>query len=443
MADVGERRTINGQLAEWDGQGWLPVTGPSDAPKRTWTDTAVDALPMAGGALGGLVGGIGGTVGGFGVGGVPGAMGGAALGGAAGEAGRQLVNRARGQAAPPTMGAAALDIGKEGAIQGAMEGAGQAVMPIVGSVARQAYRGYLKPSLARVNLPKAAQIVKDAIAESIPVTQGGLQRADALIDELHGKVNALLSQATGKTVDLVDMARQVRTWATRMYDRPGRDPRDLKAALAVADRIDQTTSVAPGRAALGDQMASFIDDVPPSPPSAAYGKQPSVRRPTEPTSVDMLTANQVKRDMQRAAGDKFGVPTGSAETATEKRASATLRRGIEAQVPEVGPLNARQSRLIDVAKAIARATGRESNKSPLIGVNTLVAGTVGGAEYGRTGDPVSAAAKALALRIGLAPAVATRAAIVAAKLAEKIPGTAVADVARVAVQVVSESQEEP
>lgn len=157
----------------------------------------------------------------------------------------------------------------------------------------------------------------------------------------------------------------------------------------------------------------------------------------------MPVANQVKRDIQRSAADKFGIPTGSAETATEKAASGIMRRGIEAQVPAVGPLNARQSRLIDVAKAIARATGREENKSPLIGVNTMISGAIGGEEYARTKDPAGAAAKALAVRMALTPAVATRAAIVAAKMAEKIPGTAVADIARVAVQVVSESQQKP
>lgn len=396
-----------------------PIAEPAPAgPPRTWTDTAVDALPMVGGAVGGTVGGIGGTVAGFGVGGVPGAIGGAALGGGAGEAARQLMNRVRGQAAPPTMGAAAADIGKEGALQGVMEGAGQAVMPVVGKVAESVYRGYLKPSLSRVNLPKATQIVKDAIQEAIPVTKGGLQRADELIGELNGKVNDILSQATGRTVDLGDMANQVRAWATRTFDRPGRDPRDLKAAMDVADRIDQHPSVNP--TSLGNQMA---------------GKTTA--------SVDMVTANQVKQDLQRSAADKFGVPTGSAETATEKAASGIMRRGIEAQVPEVGPLNARQSRLLDVARSVARATGREENKSPLIGVNTMISGAIGGEEYARTKNPAAAAAKALAVRLALTPAVATRAAIVASRLAEKIPGTAVADLARVAVQVASEAEQEP
>lgn len=417
MADVGERRTINGQLAEWDGQGWVAVTGEKKASARTWTDTAVDALPMAGGALGGIVGGIGGTVAGLGVGGVPGAIGGATLGGAFGEAGKQLVNRARGQAAPPTMTDAALDIGKEGAIQGAMEGAGQAAMPVVKAGAEAVYRGYLKPSLSRVNLPKATQIVKAAIAEGLPVTAGGVQQANAIIGQLKGKVDTLLSQATGKTVDLSQIANDVRAWATRMYDRPGRDPRDLKAALAVADRIDAHPSVNPS--SMGNQMA---------------GKTAA--------TADMTTANQVKRDLQGSARDKFGVPGGTAETAAEKYGSATARKAIEAQVPDVGPLNAREGRLLDVARSINQAVGRESNRNQFFGMPSLLAGAAGSGEYARSGDPTSAAVAALAARFALHPAVATRAAILASQMADRIPGAAVSDVARVAIQAVLETQHE-
>jgi hypothetical protein len=96
-------------------------------PEKSWADTAIDALPTVGGMAGGLIGGIGGTVGGMGVGGVPGAIGGATLGGAAGEAARQLVGRMVGRESPATPTAAALGIGKEGAIQGVTEAAGGAL----------------------------------------------------------------------------------------------------------------------------------------------------------------------------------------------------------------------------------------------------------------------------------------------------------------------------
>lgn len=410
-------------------------------PERTWTDTAVDALPMLGGAAGGLVGGIGGTVGGFGVGGVPGAMGGAALGGGAGEAARQLVNRARGKAAPPTMGAAATDIGLEGGIQGALEGAGAVVMPVLKLGAQAVYRGYLKPSLARVNLPKAAQIVKNAIREALPVTEAGVQQAQSLITQLNAKVNDILGEVEGRTVDLKDVANRVRAWARRAYDRPGRDPNDLKAALAVADRIDQHPSL-PRVAGptTTETVESAILDASGQPMTKVVEK---AGPKTVDSRVTLPQANQVKQDIQSAVGDKFGLPGGAATTRTEKTASNVLRRTIERQVPEVGPLNARESRLIDVAAAIERATGREANKSPLIGVNTLASAAYGSEEYARTGNPAEAAAKALALRMMLTPAVATRAALVASRMADKMPGTAAADIARVAVQVVSEAQQEP
>jgi len=121
-----------------------------------------------------------------------------------------------------------------------------------------------------------------------------------------------------------------------------------------------------------------------------------------------------------------------------------VRLDIEAAAPAVGPLNAREGRLIDAAKAIDRAVGRESNKSPLIGVNTLLAGALGGEEYRRTGNPYEAAAKALAVRMALTPAVASRAAIVASRLGNMAGASqGVAAIARAAVMAVSAPESQP
>jgi hypothetical protein len=377
----------------------LFAANPVPEARRTWTDTAVDALPMAGG----MVGGVAGTV----AGGPLGAVGGATLGGGAGEAAKQLVNRVRGAQAPQTSGDAALAIAGQGAVNGALEGVGQAAMPVLEKAGAAVYRGYLKPSLSRVNLPKAAQIVKTAIEENLPVTAAGLSRARELIGELNGKVNAILDNAAGKTISLTDIANDVRAWAKRMYDRPGRDPRDYEAVLKVADRIDPV----PVRA--GD------------------------------LSVDLATGNTVKKDLQASAADKFGLPNTSAEVAGEKYASAATRKAIEAEAPAVGPLNMRESQLIDVARSLARATGRDANTQRLYGVRALVGGMVGGGEYARTRDPYSSAAIGLASSMALDPAVATRAAILAVKLGQHVPGTAVADVARAAVQAALEMQQQP
>lgn len=380
-------------------------------PERTWTDTAVDALPMIGGTIGGIVGGIGGTVGGVGVGGVPGAIGGATLGGGAGEAAKQLVNRARGKEAPATMGEAAKDIAIAGGVNGALEGVGATVGPAITNTAKAVYRGFLKPSLSARLGPKAGQIVETAIKESLPVTEAGAAQADQLIKELNAEVEATLANTSGQ-IDLGAVANRLRQWAQSQYNRPGRAASDLEAAMEVANRLDNHPS-----------MATQIPRAP-------------------QTTVGAATANQVKRDVQAGAATAYGVKSG-AEKSAEKQGARMLRQEIEAVAPEVGPLNARESELIDAARAIHHAVRRESNRNALFGVPTVLAGMAGGGEYARTGDPFQATAMALALRTGMHPAVATRAAILAAKLGAKIPGQAPAAVARAAVQAISESQDQP
>lgn len=137
--DAGLSQTQRRVLSS-DPNAGMSVQAPDEEPERTWGDTIADALPWAGGAVGGTVGAIGGTVLGMGVGGVPGAMGGAALGGGAGEAARQTFNRFRGVAAPSTAREAATDIGTTAAIEGALAGAGGMVgkygVPIIKGVVK-------------------------------------------------------------------------------------------------------------------------------------------------------------------------------------------------------------------------------------------------------------------------------------------------------------------
>lgn len=383
------------------------VSAPSKP--RTWTDTAVDALPAAGGTVGGVVGGLGGTVGGFGVGGVPGAIGGATVGGMFGESAKQLINRFRGADAPATMGQAAGDIALQGGVQGALEGAGQAVTAGLVKGGQAVYRGYLKPSLSAKNLTKADQIVRTAIEEALPVTEGGKQQAGRLISELNAQVDRILAASPGE-VDLHTAADRLRSWAQRVYNKPGRAPEDFAAAMKVADRIDNHPSWQP---------------TPPSAPNDV---------------VPVASANVVKRNLQEGASAAYGVKSGAEKTA-EKAGATITRRAIERVAPEVGPLNARESQLIDVARALERATGRDANTQKLYGARAMVGGLVGGEEYHRTGDPFSATAKAAAMAAGMHPAVATRVAILAAKLGAQMPGQVPAAVARAALQAVSESEQ--
>jgi hypothetical protein len=367
--------------------------------QRTWTDTAVDALPMATGAVGGLIGAT--------AGGVPGVAG-AGFGGMVGEALRQAINDLRGADPNLITGSPLGDLALQTGGQAALEGGGQLLMKGVQSGAKAVYRGYLKPSLARANVAKASEIVDTAFREGLPVTEGATAEAGRRIGELKARVDTELAQHAG-TVNLTDIANKLRSWAHGMFNRSGVAPDELKAALAVADRIDNHPSL----------------------PVNPFN-------PSQPATATMTAANDTKRALQQGT---YGVK-GGAQRETEKYGARLTREEIERQAPDVGPLNMRESKLIDLARSLRQATAREANRNALFGVPSVMAGLVGATEQARTGDPASATAKALALRMALSPAVATRVAILAGRMAAKTPGAAVSDIARAAVQAVLEAQQE-
>jgi hypothetical protein len=361
-----------------------------------------ESLPMAGATVGGILGAPGIVTG----------AGGAALGGAAGEAGRQLLNRALGREAPGTMTEAATGIGTQGAIQGGLEAVGGGLTKGVSAAGQQLYRGYLKPALNQVDLPKAREIVATAIREALPISKGGEQRARNLIRDLNRQVNSLLQGASGGRIDLRQIANQVRAFANAKYNRPGVPGNDLEAALRVADEIDAHPSLqTPG----GGRIVA----------------------------VNPADANKVKQGLDTAVGDRaFGVERGAATEARKQGRHAT-RLAIEQQVPEVGPLNARESQIIDALEAVQHATGREENRNALFGVPSMLSG-MAGAGYGASQhDPIGGALLALTTRGLLAPAVASRIAILATRFG-KVPGTAPATAMRMAIKVaLSEEQGQP
>lgn len=413
------------KAALWDLKaGGSPAPAPAPAAEpRGIVDRAASTLPMVGGMIGGFAGGA------------PGA----ALGGAAGQGFKQAIQSAgeipgavadvarnmitqpgatlRGFTEGATQGAKGAAV--EGGIQGAMEAAGGMAMRGLSNAGRAVYRGYLKPSLAGHSINDAQRIVDTALREGLPISQFGKEKAETLIGQLKGQVDNLLSarqpasqQAHGD-IDLHDIANKVRQFARDKYYKPGRQVADYEAALRVADNIDAHPSLN-------------------LPPGSAPGPQPR----------DLTAANVVKRDLQQSAGDRaFGLER-SAGTEAEKHGAYQLRQAIEQRVPEVGRLNARESQLIDAAKAIHRAIEREANQNMLVGVKSLVSGGVaGGTTYGATGDPWMAAGSALAMRAALAPEVATRVAIAASRLGRATPQMAPAAAARVALAALAASEE--
>jgi hypothetical protein len=234
--------TPGGEFANVKAGGSSGLTAPAEPAGRTWTDTAVDLLPAAGGLVGGVVGGLGGTVLGMGVGGVPGSVGGAALGGAGGEAAKQLINRARGDQAPATATQAAADIGIQGGIQGAGELVGLGAAKVASKAAPWLMNRALNltDKLSR----EFPNLSKTMIEKSLTVTNGGLEKARGLLRAAKGEANAALqtAHAAGATVP-IDAATSglKRTLSTVMNGD------DIEGGLATLAAVER--KIGAGRAA--------------------------------------------------------------------------------------------------------------------------------------------------------------------------------------------------
>ena len=395
------------------------------AAERTWVQTAMDALPMLGGAVGGSAGGV------------PGAF----LGGMAGSGYQQLLQS--GAELPGAVrdilgtigphpgavmegfrrgGAQGLGQSAEaGALQGLLDVGGNLVMGGLGRGARAAYGRLLKGPLRKVSADKARTAVDAALRAGIPIpdTKG---KAQIVLRDLNDQATTILENSRGQTVDLHSVADRLRAWASKKYNIPGQAPENYELALSVADRIDRHPSLG----------------IPDYGPAMARVSQPgSVVREAvnRPLPVDLPTANRTKIALsQSVKPNEWGIRSGP-EATTAKVGQSMLRQEIMAAAPDVGPILAREGPLIEAARAIQKA--RTPNWSPTI----LSVG--GGAGYGLyRRNPAAGITLGLALRVGMLPSVASRAAIVASRLADAMPGAALADVARVAIVTTQEAMKQ-
>jgi hypothetical protein len=157
---------------------------------RTWTDTAIDTLPMVGGTVGGLLGAPAGPLT---------AVGGAALGGAAGEGLRHAIQSTRGKEQPwATPGEAVTDLGVAGAEQGAFEGAGRVAGTVFKKLAPKVMdAGLWRSGAQRLDFPNTPQRLVDEgivprgtnVQKALTATEGDLQKATAAYDAAHPPVH--------------------------------------------------------------------------------------------------------------------------------------------------------------------------------------------------------------------------------------------------------------
>jgi hypothetical protein len=325
---------------------------------RTWTDTAVDALPTAGGILGAIVGGIGTSP--TGPGAIAGATGGGMIGSGIGETARQAINSYRGKNDNDVYDAAH-QVGKTMLIDGAMGYVGgQVANKVVLPAARAATKWAFKPTPEAVRVVPGTGIVDDILENQIPLSQAGADQARTLTTQ----------------------ARQIADDALASYDRAGGQTIPLTQILQSTVQHpggvgESATQVAMRNVGNTQRM---LDEV---------GRVWGDAFASHPQQLTATAANSLKRQAQKNAGDVFYGEVGN--PAFSKHIQADIATGgkaaLEDAVPGLRAMNAETQRRATTSGVVqnalrsnAAATSGDSVAEQLLAARALA-----------TGDPASVA----------------------------------------------------
>ena len=361
----------------------LGVEPVDSKPERTWTDTAVDALPFVGGAIGGIVGAPTG----------PGAIGAAALGAAGGEGWRQVINRVRGKGGPVTMTEAAGNIATEGAVSGASQAAGLGLA----KGGRAVYRGLLKPSKALRDSFGGADIVDTLVREGAPISDGGVKKIGGLLRTSRDKALSMVDAAdpTSTLVQPSEVIGKFRPVVDTLRKRADiGQPDELAKVGARGRRIVQTMQRGAG---VGAKRAQELKETAQDAASGAY------------------------RMMERGGAKQLG-----ADDLLDQKVAEGLREAVEQRVPGIKAQNARTQELLGGTRALEDAVERGRNNLAVGGARDLIAAGVGagvgsasgGGKEGAAGGAVTAG---LLMRLLSSPRSGSLAAIGADRLSKVTP----------------------
>jgi hypothetical protein len=338
-------------------------------------------------------------------------------GGLLGQAAKAGVTGALQAATPEASGR---DVAATGLVSAAMPAVARGVTSGIRAGARGLVRGFLKPSLASKNIREARTIVDTVIREGLPVSPTGAAynetgqltgKAGRLITALKAEATRLLAQHPAGRVDLKAVADGLRAWGRKTYYKPGVDLSDYEAVLRVADRIDAHPSLG----------------IPP-------GIRPTAVR------VPLPAAEDVKRGLQASARASYGAPNAAATEAAEKQGAFLARTAIEGQAggatAPYALVNAREAKLIPAAKAVVQAVEREANQYKFHGWKNVTSGMLLGGGIAAGQNPEDSALMALAFRAGLSPALMSRVAIYADRIAKAL-GVSAGVAGRLAVHLLS------
>jgi hypothetical protein len=265
------------------------------------------------------------------------------------------------------------EIGARGVAAGARK-----LAPILREGAVSAYESMLKPRETTLRgmtrfgdtLPEQLHgVASELLDEGVNITKRGARKVRGKIDTLANKATSIMDEATnlgkrGPTSMISEELGNARKFAGRQL-APDADVAAVDRVSRSIEGNPQITKRVRGRTI---QDTGIVD---------ASGK-PITREVTVDTgkrammpTVTVQRLDDLKRGTYRSLGNKAYGELGSAEAEAQKAAARGARRSIESVVPEIGPVHAEESRLIDLADVIDQAAFR-SGKNHRVGLQDSI-----------------------------------------------------------------------
>lgn len=276
-------------------------------------------------------------------------------------------------------------------------------LALFGKTPEAAYESALKPSPA---LPSAtrAQIIQTALKNEIPVSKGGFAKLQDQIDTLNNAIKDEIAKDPTRPIDPNKVATRV-------------DAAKAKFASQVNAQPDLNSIEGSRQQFLNEQGQQPA--IPARPTGVLNAQGQPVMSPAQPPTpappMNAADAQAMKQGTYRVLKGKFG-EQGSASVEAQKSLARGLKEEIATAFPEIGKLNADESRLLDLKPILERAVNRISNREPI----SLGGPVVTTAVKAATGSTGVAAALGVMKEIMSIPALKSRLAIAVSKGA-KIP----------------------
>lgn len=259
--------------------------------------------------------------------------------------------------------------------------------------AERMYQSALKPPPGSYSTPEVRQMVNTGLEEKIPVSQAGAQKLHDLVGDLNDKVQAQIQagSAGGATVN----------------------------KYAVTGR-------------LGDTAQRFATQVNPEADLSAVSRSGNEFLANQPNEIPAARAQALKSGTYQQISSRAYGELDTATTEAQKALARGIKEELQIQFPEIGDLNARESRLLGLDDALERAVRRTSNRD-IFSLGGKIASGAGAAVGAAVGGEPGAAAGAVGVGIMhhylTDPGVQSRLAIAVSRVAKIPPEVAQAAIA--------------